>query len=74
MTATELGDLVGSLSELFDGGGMGADDFDHSLADLRVLFTRCRKRKLTLSAAKLQFFVTEASQAAALARTLSNPT
>jgi hypothetical protein len=66
MTATELGDLVGSLFELFvDDGGMGADDFDSSLADLRVLFTRCRERKLTLSAAKSQFFVTEATFAGA---------
>jgi hypothetical protein len=62
MTATELGDLVGSLFKLFvDDGGMGADNFDNSLADLRILFTRCRERRLTLSAAKSQFFVTEAT-------------
>jgi hypothetical protein len=62
MTATKLGNLVGSLFELFvNDGGMGADNFDHLLADLRVLFTQCRECKLTLSGANLQFFVTEAT-------------
>jgi hypothetical protein len=61
MTAAELGDLVGNLFELFvDDGGMAGDDFGDSLADLRTLFTRCRESKLTLSAAKSKFFVTEA--------------
>jgi hypothetical protein len=59
MTAAELGDLVGNLFLFVDDGGMAGDDFGDSLADLRTLFTRCRESKLTLSAAKSKFFVTE---------------
>jgi hypothetical protein len=61
MTAQALGDLVGILFELFvDDGGMAGDDFTETLANIRTLLTRVRKKGLSLSAAKSSFFMTEA--------------
>jgi transposase InsO family protein len=61
MTARMLGDLVGTLFELFvDDGAMARDSFDELLGDLRVLLTRVREKGLSLSASKSRFFVTEA--------------
>ncbi|GLB38087.1 putative retrotransposable element Tf2 155 kDa protein type 1-like [Lyophyllum shimeji] len=60
MTARNLGDLVGTLFELFvDDGGMAGDDFDIKLGNIRQLLTRVREKKLSLSAAKSSFFMTE---------------
>jgi transposase InsO family protein len=61
MTADTLGDLVGTLFELFvDDGGMAGDVFETKLANLRTFFNRVRDKGLSLSAAKSQFFMTEA--------------
>ena len=61
MTAKTLGDLVGTLFELFvDDGVMAGDNFDVLLGDLRVLLTRVWEKGLSLSASKLCFFVMEA--------------
>ena len=62
MTATHLHDLLtDEVMELFiDDGGTAADTFDSMTAKLRHIFTRVRERKLSLSAAKSQFFMTEA--------------
>jgi hypothetical protein len=41
MTADTLGDLVGTLFELFvDDGGMAGDVFETKLANLRTFFNR----------------------------------
>ena len=62
MTATHLHDLLtDEVMELFvDDGGAAADSFDDMVAKLRRILTRVRERKLSLSAAKSQFFMTEA--------------
>lgn len=61
MTAKTLGDLVGTLFELFvDDSAMAGDSFEGLLGDLRVLLMRVREKGLSLSASKSQFFVTEA--------------
>jgi hypothetical protein len=62
MMATHLHDLLtDEVMELFvDDGGMAADSFDDMVTRLRRIFTRVRERKLSLSAAKSQFFMTEA--------------
>ena len=62
MTARALGDLVGTLLELFvDDGGLAGDDFDTMLANTRQLLQRVREKGLSLSAAKCKFFMTEAT-------------
>ena len=61
MTARALGDLIGTLFELFvDDGGLAGDDFDATMGNLRILFTRVRSTGLSLSASKSSFFMTEA--------------
>jgi len=66
MTANALGDLVGTLFELFvDDGGMAGDIFEESIANIRILLTRIRETGLSLSAAKSGFFQTEATFAGA---------
>ena len=62
MTATHLHDLLtDEVMELFvDDGGTAADSFDDMAAKLHCIFTRVRERKLSLSAAKSQFFMMEA--------------
>jgi hypothetical protein len=61
MTANALGDLVGTLCELFvDDGGMAGDNFQTMLDDTRKLLLRIREKGLSLSASKSSFFVTEA--------------
>jgi hypothetical protein len=60
-TGGALGDLVGTKIQLFvDDGGMAGDDFNTKMGDLRQVFQRVREHKLSLSAAKMQFFMTEA--------------
>ena len=66
MTADALGDLIGTLLELFvDDGGLAGDDFGTMLANTRQLLQRAREKGLSLSAAKCKFFVTEATFAGA---------
>lgn len=66
MTANALGDLVGTLFELFvDDGGMAGDIFEVLIADIRTLLIRIRETGLSLSAAKSSFFETEATFAGA---------
>jgi len=61
LTAQTLGDLVGTLLELFvDDGGMAGDDFHQTLDNIRTLLLRVREKGLSLSAAKSSFFMTEA--------------
>jgi hypothetical protein len=62
MTATHLHDLLtDEVMELFvDDGGTAADSFDDMVTRLRRIFTRVWERKLSLSAAKSQFFMTKA--------------
>ena len=60
LMAREMGDLVGSLFQLFvNDGGMAADNFEQHIADMRTLFNRVQERKLSLSMAKSLFFMTE---------------
>jgi hypothetical protein len=60
-TGGALGDLVGTKIQLFvDDGGMAGDVLEDKMADLRMVFERVRKHKLSLSAQKMQFFMTEA--------------
>ena len=62
MTATALGDLIGTLIELFvDDGGQAGDDFNIMLGNTRKLLQRISEKGLSLSAAKSKFFVTEAT-------------
>jgi transposase InsO family protein len=61
LTAQTLGDLVGTLLELFvDDGGMAGDDFHQTLNNIRTLLLRVREKGLSLSATKSSFFMTEA--------------
>ena len=62
MTATHLHDLLtDKVMELFvDDGGTAADLFDDMAAKLHRIFTRVWEHKLSLSAAKSQFIMTEA--------------
>jgi hypothetical protein len=61
-TGGALGDLVGTKIQLFvDDGGMAGDDFRAKMDDLRTVFLRVREHKLSLSASKMQFFMTEAT-------------
>ena len=62
MTAKALGDLIGTLLELFvDDGGLAGDHFEIMLANTIQLLQRVREKGLSLSAAKCKFFVTEAT-------------
>jgi len=62
MTAKALGDLTGTLIELFvDDGGMAGDEFNTVMDNLRILFLRVREKGLSLSAVKSQFFMSEAT-------------
>ena len=62
MTAKALGDLIGTLLELFvDDGGLAGDDFETMLANTIQLLQRVREKGLSLSAAKCKFFMTEAT-------------
>jgi hypothetical protein len=61
-TGTALGNMVGTKIQLFvDDGGMAGDIFEEKIVDLRTVFLRIREHKLSLSAAKMQFFMTEAT-------------
>ena len=60
MTASALGDLIGTLIELFvDDGGMAGDDFENMLGNTRRLLQRISDTGLSLSTSKSKFFVTE---------------
>jgi transposase InsO family protein len=61
MTATHLHDLLANgIMELFvDDGATAANEFEDMMSKLRQLFDRVRERKLSLSASKSEFFVTE---------------
>ena len=63
MMAMHLHDLLmDEVMELFvDDGGTAADTFDDMTAKLHRIFTRVWEWKLSLSAAKSQFFMTEAT-------------
>ena len=62
MTATALGDLTGTLIELFvDDGGMAGDNFEIMLRNTKQLLQRISEKGLSLSASKSKFFVTEAT-------------
>ena len=62
LTARSLGDLIGTLLELFvDDGGLAGDDFETMLENTRKLLQRISETGLSLSASKSKFFMTEAS-------------
>jgi hypothetical protein len=62
MTANALGDMIGTLLELFvDDGGLAGDVFETMLANTRRLLQRISKTGLSLSASKSKFFMTEAT-------------
>jgi hypothetical protein len=62
MTAGALGDLIGTLMELFvDDGGLAGDNFETMLADTRKLLQRISETGLSLSVSKSKFFMTEAT-------------
>ena len=61
MMARALGDLTGTLFELFiDDGRMAGDEFEDMLSKMQVLFKRIRSTGLSISAPKSQFFMSEA--------------
>jgi hypothetical protein len=61
-TGGALGDLVGTkIQPSVDDGGMAGDEFESKMADLCEVFLWVREHKLSLSAAKMQFFMTEAT-------------
>lgn len=61
VTAKHMYDLlVEEILELFvDDGGAAADTFEEMMDKLTRIFTRIREAKLSLSASKCQFFMTE---------------
>jgi len=60
VTARALGDLVGTLVELFtDDGGVAGDDFTEKMATLRTIFERIRREDLSLSPQKTSLFMAE---------------
>ena len=62
MTATALGDLIGTLIKLFiDDGSQAGDDFNIMLGSTKKLLQWISEKGLSLSAAKSKFFVTEAT-------------
>ena len=62
MTAASLGDMIGTLLELFvDDGGLAGDVFEVMLANTRKLLQRISNTGLSLSASKSKFFMTEAT-------------
>lgn len=66
ITARALGNLVGTLIQLFvDDSGMAEDQFDTFLTNTQHLLQRVQETGLSLSATKSQFFMTEATFAGA---------
>ena len=61
VTATKLGDLLAKLEIelLVDDGGMAGDDFGSMIGRTRLFFERVRSTRLSLSAKKSEFFMTE---------------
>ena len=61
VTADNMYDLLlEEIMELFvDDGGTAADAFEEMMDKLTKIFTRVRERKLSLSASKCEFFMTE---------------
>ena len=69
MTVNTLGDLVGTLFELFvDDGSMARDIFETALMNIWTLFVCIQEKNLSLSAAKSSFFMTESTFAGAQVR------
>jgi hypothetical protein len=60
VTARALGDLVGTLTELFtDDGGIAGDDFNEKMSTLRTVLERIREEDLSLSPQKTSLFMSE---------------
>jgi hypothetical protein len=60
VTARALGDLVGTLVELFtDDGGIAGDDFNEKMTTLRTVLEWIRKEDLSLSPQKTSLFMNE---------------
>jgi hypothetical protein len=58
VTARALGDLVGTLAELFtDDGGVAGDDFTEKMATLCTILERVRQEDLSLSPQKTSLFM-----------------
>ncbi len=61
-TRNSLGNLVGSTVQLFvDNGGLAESDFEKKMSNLQTVFTCIREKRLSVSAKKMQFFMTEAT-------------
>ncbi|THG96055.1 hypothetical protein EW026_g5699 [Hermanssonia centrifuga] len=60
MTAEHLHDLIteGTMELFVDDGGTGGSDFNVKMTNIRRILNRVRERHLSLSAAKLQLFMT----------------
>ncbi|QRW13143.1 Retrovirus-related Pol polyprotein from transposon [Ceratobasidium sp. AG-Ba] len=66
MLAKALHDLIGSHLEVWmDDIALAGDDFNTTLASLRLFFKRCRSHKLSLSPSKSVLFMSEAAFAGA---------
>ena len=60
VTARALGDLVGTLVELFtDDGGVAGDDFTEKITTLHTILERVRQEDLSLSPQKTSLFMAE---------------
>ncbi|CCO37587.1 Retrovirus-related Pol polyprotein from transposon opus Includes: RecName: Full=Protease [Rhizoctonia solani AG-1 IB] len=61
MIAMAFNDLLGKILEAWmDDLATAADTFEEGMQNLRTIFTRCRDRKISLSASKTVLFMTEA--------------
>ncbi|PSR72521.1 hypothetical protein PHLCEN_2v11621 [Hermanssonia centrifuga] len=60
LTAAHLHDLItdGTMELFVDDGGTGGSEFSAKLSNIRRILTRVREKRLSLSAAKLQLFMT----------------
>jgi hypothetical protein len=60
VTSRALGDMVGTLVELFtDDGGLAGDNFTEKLANLHTLLEQVQSEDLSLSAQKTSLFMSE---------------
>ena len=60
VTSRALGDLVGTVAELFtDDGGIAGDDFNEKMKILRTVLERVRKEDLSLLPQKTSLFMSE---------------
>jgi hypothetical protein len=61
MIAMAFNDLLGKILEAWmDDLATAADTFEEGMQNLHTIFTRCRDRKISLSASKTVLFMTEA--------------